>query len=172
MFLLLQYKEYSFLVKFGSSSLCILFSWQMCGIYYQNFLWDIRISWEPGSLVPRDYPTLDNRLSTVSTVYHTLEANARLDNADHEHTTDGKIEHLQRYLSTLDRRQGQDKDKIRTSLYENKWIFLSGTYDRVPLTKERNMGLPIVIIVPGIIRGNLDVKIAVQYLMSANLGSC
>ena len=56
MFLLLQYKEYSFLVNFGS---CIPFSRQMCGIYYQNFLWDIRISWELGSLVPRDYPTLE-----------------------------------------------------------------------------------------------------------------
>ena len=52
------YKEYSFLVKFGSSYLCIPFSRQMCGIYNQNFLWDIRISWEPGSLVPWDYPTL------------------------------------------------------------------------------------------------------------------
>ena len=30
----------------------------MGGIYNQNFLWDIKISWEPGSLVPRDYPTL------------------------------------------------------------------------------------------------------------------
>ena len=52
------YKKYSFLVKFGSSYSCIPFSQQMCGIYNQNFLWDIRISWEPGSLVPRDYPTL------------------------------------------------------------------------------------------------------------------
>ena len=52
------YKKYSFLVKFGSSYSCIPFSRQMCMIYNQNFLWDIRISWEPSSLVPRDYPTL------------------------------------------------------------------------------------------------------------------
>ena len=52
------YKEYSFLVKFGSSYSCIPFLRQMCGIYKQNFLWDMRISWESGSLVPRDYPTL------------------------------------------------------------------------------------------------------------------
>ena len=32
MFLLLQYKEYSFLVKFGSSSSCIPFSRQICGL--------------------------------------------------------------------------------------------------------------------------------------------
>ena len=37
---------------------CITFSRQMCGIYNQNFLWDLKISWEPGSQVPRDYPTL------------------------------------------------------------------------------------------------------------------
>ena len=47
-----------FFLKFGSSYLCIPFLLQMCGIYNNNFLWDIRISWEPGSLVPRDYPTL------------------------------------------------------------------------------------------------------------------
>ena len=57
------------------------------------------------------------------------------------------------------------------SNYGHSGFLLLGTYDRVPLTKERNMELPIVIIVPGIIRGNLDVKIVVQYLMSANLGS-
>ena len=73
----------------------------------------------------------DNRLSTVSTVYHTLESNARLDNGDYEHTTDGKIEHLQRYLSTmptLDRRQAQDKDKIRTSLYENSALITTAEH--------------------------------------------
>ena len=30
----------------------------MCGIYKQNFVWDLKISWEPGSQVPRDSPTL------------------------------------------------------------------------------------------------------------------
>ena len=30
----------------------------MCGIYSQNFVWDLKISWEPGSQVPRDSPTL------------------------------------------------------------------------------------------------------------------
>ena len=30
----------------------------MCGIYNQNFVWDLKISWEPGSQVPRDSPTL------------------------------------------------------------------------------------------------------------------
>ena len=37
---------------------CITFSRQICGIYGKNFLWDLKISWEPGSQVPRDYPTL------------------------------------------------------------------------------------------------------------------
>ena len=37
---------------------CITFSRQMCGIYNQNFLWDLKISWEPGSQVPRDFPSL------------------------------------------------------------------------------------------------------------------
>ena len=61
------YKKYSFLVKFGSSYSCIPFLQQMCGIYNQNFLWDIRISWEPGSLVPRDYPTLVSAFSCLPT---------------------------------------------------------------------------------------------------------
>ena len=30
----------------------------MCGIYNQNFVWDLKISWEPGSQVPRDSSTL------------------------------------------------------------------------------------------------------------------
>ena len=36
------------------------FSRQMRGIYNQNFLWDLKISWEPGSQVPRDSPTLED----------------------------------------------------------------------------------------------------------------
>ena len=51
-------RKNSFLMKFGSSIRCITFSRQMHGIYNQNFLWDLKISWEPGSLVPRDSPTL------------------------------------------------------------------------------------------------------------------
>ena len=31
---------------------------QIYGIYSQNFVWDLKISWEPGSQVPRDSPTL------------------------------------------------------------------------------------------------------------------
>ena len=30
----------------------------MCGIHNQNFLSDLKISWEPGSQVPRDSPAL------------------------------------------------------------------------------------------------------------------
>ena len=45
-------------MKFGSCYSCIPFSWQMCGIYNQNFVWDLKISWETSSLVPRDSPTL------------------------------------------------------------------------------------------------------------------
>ena len=37
---------------------CITFSLQIRGIYNQNFLWDHKISKEPGSLVPRDSPAL------------------------------------------------------------------------------------------------------------------
>ena len=50
--------ENNFLMKFGLSFRCITFSWQMRGIYNQNFVWDLKISWEPGSQVPRDYPIL------------------------------------------------------------------------------------------------------------------
>ena len=69
-----------------------------------------------------------NRLSTVSTVYHTLDSNTRVDNTDYEYTTDGRIEHLQKYLSTMPtlvRTQGgrtrkeQEEQKIRTSHYDN-----------------------------------------------------
>ena len=51
-------RENSFLMNFWSSFRCITFSWQMCGIYNQNFVWDHKISWEPGSHVPPDSPTL------------------------------------------------------------------------------------------------------------------
>ena len=37
---------------------CITFSRQMRVIYNQNFMWDLQISWEPGSLVPRYSPAL------------------------------------------------------------------------------------------------------------------
>ena len=30
----------------------------MCGIHNQNFAWDLKILWEPGSQVPRDSPAL------------------------------------------------------------------------------------------------------------------
>ena len=51
-------RENSFLMNFWSSFRCIAFLRQMCGIYNQNFVWDLKISWEPGSQVPRDSPTL------------------------------------------------------------------------------------------------------------------
>ena len=37
---------------------CITFSRQMCGIHNKNFLWDLKIFWELGSLVPHDSPAL------------------------------------------------------------------------------------------------------------------
>ena len=50
--------ENRFLMNFWSSFRCIPFSWQMWGIYNQNFLWDLKVSLVPGSQVSSDYPTL------------------------------------------------------------------------------------------------------------------
>ena len=50
MFLLLQYKEYSFLVKFGSSSSCIPFS-QQISCETLGFPWNL-VPWFPGIIPP------------------------------------------------------------------------------------------------------------------------
>ena len=42
-------RENRFLMNFWSSFRCITFLRQMCGIYNQNFVWDLKILWEPGS---------------------------------------------------------------------------------------------------------------------------
>ena len=56
-------RENRFLMNFWSSFRSITFLQQMCGIYNKNFVRDLKISWEPGSQVPRDSPTLVQAVS-------------------------------------------------------------------------------------------------------------